>query len=145
MKTTGFEMVGYRSPHFGNLHTDAVYPILKELGYRFSSSLSLQNSKSYGEPYVHKNGVIEFPVAGSLNFPLAVFDSWNARRKPKPFFRNDQQFINEFDVTMASLSVNGGYMTHYFDPYDLDKMKFQTMLDSIKDHGVKTLTYSMCC
>lgn len=142
---TGVEMIGYRSPHFGNLHTDNVYPILKDLGYRYSSSLSLQYSKSSGEPYIHKSDILEFPVAGSVNFPLAVFDSWNARRKSRPFFETDQEFVNEFDSTMASLAETGGYMTHYFDPYDLDENKFRLMLNSIKNHHVQTVTYSMCC
>ena len=94
---TGFSMRGFRSPHFGNLHTDNVYPILKSLGYVYSSSVSLQYSRSKGEPYVYKDGIWEIPVGGSLNFPLAVFDNWNTLRKENHFFSSDDQFLEEFD------------------------------------------------
>lgn len=142
---TKVEMVGFRSPHFGNLHTESVYEILGELNYRYSSSLSLQYSKSSGEPYIHKNDILEFPISGSVNFPLAVFDSWNARRKLKPFFETDEEFLDEFESTMACFSECGGYMTHYFDPYDLYENKFQKMLNAITSNPIKVVTYNSCC
>ena len=141
-KKTAFTMRGYRSPHFGNLHTNEVYDILAQLGYSYSSSVSLQYSKSYGEPYLEASGITEIPVGGSLNYPLAVFDSWNTLRKKNCFFKTDKQFLDEFDLTIKSLEKSCGYLTHYFDPYDLPSKKFSKMLDSLTTSDVKVVTYS---
>ena len=139
---TGVEMKGYRAPHFGNLHTEDVYPVLYKLGYTYSSSMALQYSKSKGEPYLHYKNIIEFPIGGSFNYPLAVFDNWNALKKRKPLFKNDEQFINEFHTTLEQLSFSNGYLTHYFDPYDLDENKFEQMLFSLESTKVDVKLYS---
>ena len=141
LKHTDFSMVGYRSPHFGNLHTDTIYPIIKNLGYKYSSSVSLQYSKSNGEPYVHKKGIIEFPLSGSLNYPLAVFDNWNAQRKRNPFFSTDEQFNTEFNESIKEFSKSNGYATHYFDPYDLSNDKLRKMIGALKSNDIELKTY----
>ena len=37
-ETLGVRPRGFRAPHFGHQHTEAVYPILRDLGYLYSSS-----------------------------------------------------------------------------------------------------------
>ena len=53
----GVEPVGYRSPHFGTLHVDDVYPVLAQLGYRFSSSLAAGLNVLQGRPFQVADGL----------------------------------------------------------------------------------------
>ena len=42
---------GFRTPHFGVLHVDDVYPVLADIGYRFSSSKVAAAPPSWGRSY----------------------------------------------------------------------------------------------
>ena len=142
MKTTGYTCIGFRTPHFGNLHTESVYPILRELNYVYSSSTSACAVPGFGAPYRHETGVWEIPVGGSLHFPLAVFDSWNMLRKKRPMLADDAAFVREFAQTLAVLKSKQRFLTHYFDPYDIvENGKIEGVLEALKNEGVKTLLY----
>ncbi|CCO23224.1 polysaccharide deacetylase family protein [Maridesulfovibrio hydrothermalis] len=136
----GIECIGFRTPHYGNLHTESVYPILAELGYKYSSSTAACGYKGYGAPSLHSHGIIEIPTGCSPNFPLAIFDSWNMLRKKNPFLGDDDLFVNEFNKTIEVISENNLFLTHYFDPYDIIKNK---KLDRIlkKLTLIKTVQY----
>lgn len=142
LTTTGYECVGFRTPHFGNLHTETVYPILKELGYRYSSSTAACKVSGFGAPYRHENEVWEIPVGGSLPFPLAVFDSWNMLRKKRPMLPSDWAFVEEFRQTLAAVSENQWFLTHYFDPYDIvENGKLEGVLSALTNSGVAPVLY----
>lgn len=115
----GIETIGFRTPHYGNLHTESVYDILDELGYKYSSSTAACATDGFAAPYRHKHNIVEIPTGCSLHFPMAIFDSWNMLRKKNPFIGNDQAFVGEFCETMAMIKANNLYLTHYFDPYDI--------------------------
>jgi hypothetical protein len=141
-KVLGIECIGFRTPHYGNLHTESVYPILAELGYKYSSSTAACGYKGYGAPSIHSHGITEIPTGCSLNFPLAIFDSWNMLRKNKPFLGDDELFKREFKATMEIVAENNLFLTHYFDPYDIIKNnKINSILTSITESGITTLTY----
>ncbi|WP_432738806.1 polysaccharide deacetylase family protein [Maridesulfovibrio sp. FT414] len=136
----GVDCIGFRTPHYGILHTESVYKILSELGYRYSSSTAACAFPGYGAPLLYKHNIYEIPTGCSLNFPLAIFDSWNMLRKKRPFLENDQQFIQEFTVTIDHLVSNSYYLTHYFDPYDVvENGKLEKMLKKLC--SVKTVLY----
>ncbi|NDV27180.1 polysaccharide deacetylase family protein [Desulfovibrio sp. JC010] len=126
------ECVGFRTPHYGNLHTESVYPILSELGYKYSSSTAACAYKGYGAPAMHSHGVMEIPTGCSLNFPFAIFDSWNMLRKQNPFLGDDDLFVKEFAQTIDFIVQNNLFLTHYFDPYDIVKnRKIERVLEQL--------------
>lgn len=140
-KILGIDCIGFRTPHYGNLHTDSVYDILSELGYKYSSSTAACAFPGYGVPIKFHKGIYEIPTGCSLNFPLAIFDSWNMLRKRKPFLGDDQAFIKEFEQTIEYLAGSSKYLNHYFDPYDvIENNKIEKMLDALS--MVKTMLYS---
>ena len=140
-KITGYECIGFRTPHFGNLHTESVYYILKELGYRYSSSTAACSTEGFGAPYRHKSGIIEIPLGGSLDFPLAVFDSWNMRKKAKPMVKNDEEFLREFEETIKIVAKEKKFLTHYFDPYDIVENNKIEVISTILENKIITKTY----
>lgn len=138
----GIECVGFRTPHYGNLHTESVYPILAELGYKYSSSTAACGYKGYGAPSLHSHGIIEIPTGCSLNFPLAIFDSWNMLRKQNPFLGKDDLFVEEFQNTMQMIAENQLFLTHYFDPYDvIENDKISRMLSTLESLPILTTLY----
>ncbi|WP_291329265.1 polysaccharide deacetylase family protein [Desulfovibrio sp. UCD-KL4C] len=139
-KILGVESIGFRTPHYGNLHTESVYPILAELGYKYSSSTAACGYKGFGAPSVHSHGIIEIPTGCSLHFPLAIFDSWNMLRKNNPFLGDDDLFVKEFIETIEVISKHNLFLSHYFDPYDVIKNnKIDRMLAELKK--IKTILY----
>lgn len=115
----GIECIGFRTPHYGNLHTESVYDILGELGYKYSSSTAACATGGFSAPYEYKNGIIEIPTGCSLHYPMAIFDSWNMLRKKRPFIGDDEKFIKEFEDTIEIIKKYNLFLTHYFDPYDI--------------------------
>jgi len=55
-----YEPVGFRTPHFGKLHSEAIYDILQELGYCYSSSTAAICVIGFGAPFMVK-GFFEIP------------------------------------------------------------------------------------
>ncbi|WP_319763639.1 polysaccharide deacetylase family protein [Maridesulfovibrio sp.] len=141
-KILGVESIGFRTPHYGNLHTESVYPILAELGYKYSSSTAACGYKGYGAPSLHSHGITEIPTGCSLHFPLAIFDSWNMLRKSNPFLGDDLLFIEEFEATIKVIREHDLFLTHYFDPYDIvENNKLEKILQSLTEHQIMTILY----
>jgi peptidoglycan/xylan/chitin deacetylase (PgdA/CDA1 family) len=137
----GVKSIGFRTPHYGNLHTESVYDILAELGYKYSSSTAACAANGYGAPYLHRKGIVEIPTGCSLHYPMAIFDSWNMLRKNKPFIGDDMRFVREFCETLDIIKSRGLYMTHYFDPYDIVKNgKLEGILACLVD-GIEIKLY----
>ncbi len=140
--TLGVECIGFRTPHYGNLHTESVYPILSELGYKYSSSTAACGYKGHGAPTEHSHGILEIPTGCSLHYPLAIFDSWNMLRKKKPFLADDALFVQEFKETIRIIAKNKLFLTHYFDPYDIiENCKAEKIIQLIKSLKIKTFLY----
>jgi peptidoglycan/xylan/chitin deacetylase (PgdA/CDA1 family) len=136
------ECIGFRTPHYGNLHTESVYDILSELNYKYSSSTAASMTDGYAAPYHYKRGITEIPTGCSAKFPMAIFDSWNMLRKQNPFIGDDDEFILEFDNTMKIIKSNNLFLTHYFDPYDIvKKNKLDKILDSLSNNCINTKLY----
>ncbi|SDK53372.1 Polysaccharide deacetylase [Maridesulfovibrio ferrireducens] len=138
----GIDPIGFRTPHYGNLHTESVYPILAELGYKYSSSTAACGYKGFGAPSIHSHGITEIPTGCSLNFPLAIFDSWNMLRKDNPFLGDDDLFVDEFKKTIKVVSEHCLFLTHYFDPYDIvENNKLERIISCLKKTGIETIRY----
>jgi len=138
----GVDCIGFRTPHYGNLHTESVYDILDELGYKYSSSTAASRVKGFSAPYEHRKGIVEIPTGCSLHYPMAIFDSWNMLRKKNPFIGNDADFIKEFEETMDVIKKNNLFLTHYFDPYDIiENGKLDSVLKTLDKNQIDVKLY----
>jgi peptidoglycan/xylan/chitin deacetylase (PgdA/CDA1 family) len=103
--------VGFRAPHFADTFRSDVYPLLREIGYRYSSSTVSVDTAFFGAPFRTSN-VWEVPTSCSTADPFQGFDSWNARRMDP----RRHGFDETFRRTIRAIVREGAYVTHYFDP-----------------------------
>ena len=114
-----YNPIGFRTPHFGNLHTAGIYGILRELGYVYSSSVIAPRSPSFGLPYQTKESLLEFPVSCCPRHPFTCFDTWHCLRKPGAWHRKGDEFYRLFVKLIEVGITNGAYINLYFDPRDI--------------------------
>lgn len=144
--TLNIDVVGFRTPHYGNLHTESVYDILSELNYKYSSSTAASMVDGFSAPYTYNKGIIEIPTGCSVQYPLAIFDSWNMLRKKNSFIGNNKDFVQEFKYTMKIVKNNKFFLTHYFDPYDIvQDNKLTLMLQILNEYNINTKLYKDVC
>lgn len=132
-QTMEYHPRGFRIPHFGNLYTNAIYPILKELGYKYSSSISASNSPSYAHPYICDN-IIEFPISPCPRHPSGVFDTWHSLKRGVGSHCRDGEFYELFkELTQTGLKYHS-FINTYFDPQDVVHLNdFVMILDYLDD------------
>lgn len=82
VRVTGQTPDGFRAPHFGTYKTDAalrdLHRQLGQMGYRFSTSTVPYFALRHG-PLTRKFGLLEMPVTGCPQYPLAILDSYTFR------------------------------------------------------------------
>lgn len=134
----GMQAVGFRTPHFGNLHTSSVYQILAKLGYKYSSSTSWVQSKSKGRPFLTATGVLELPVVTCPSHYFPVFDSVHVLRTEPPAHR-PEDFPNLFSRAVHLGERYGAYAYFYFDPADCVNWKpFEAALEWLASNKART-------
>ncbi len=127
------EVVGYRAPIFSLTAASApwVYPILKEYGISYSSSVLPAKSPLFGwpefgmQPVQTDSGVWEIPMSvapvGPLKLPVAggvyfrVLPRWLMLRKVRSVLRQNS------------------FVTGYFHPYDIDTLQERFMHPGINN------------
>ena len=135
---------GFRAPHFGHQHTEAVYPVLKTLGYTYSSSTLASRSPSWGWPHPAGRGLWELPVTVCPRHPFSSFDTWHlirktpSRHKPGDLLRHLEGLITE--ALAESLPL-----VFYFDPRDAgrggkDKGECLQALEMLAGSGLNLTT-----
>jgi peptidoglycan/xylan/chitin deacetylase (PgdA/CDA1 family) len=134
---------GFRTPHFGTLHTPEVYPVLRDLGYRFSSSVMAGASPQGGTPYQTDGGIWEFPLSPCPAHPFGVFDSWHSLSKRDPAHGRPGELTALFVRLCEQVQGRGGYVNIYLDPRDaLDSGELRRMLDYLRGSGLVVLGYA---
>lgn len=134
---------GFRAPHFGELHTQRVYPILQDLGYIYSSSTSDLDDAGGGAPRT-VDSLVEIPLAGSPRHPFVIFDSWASSTGPAPLYPEPEAFLGAFKLSLDIASETGAYLTHYFDPADVVRCgKLAEMAAALasRRESIEVLTY----
>lgn len=127
-----YSPIGFRTPHFGNLHTTSVYSILKEIRYRYSSSILVTESPSSGFPFL-KNGIVEFPVSACPKHPFGVFDTWHSLARGCKKHVEDGEFYTLFKELVDFAIDTNSYINVYFDPQDVVNLKeFKQILDYLE-------------
>lgn len=128
-----YEPVGFRTPHFGNLHTEDIYSSLKRLGYKYSSSTSAVETPSFGLPF-KKNEIIEFPLSNCPEHPFAVFDTWHSLNRGNRKHAKRGEFYRLFKKLVDIGIDTNSYINLYFDPQDVVNLEeFKLMLDYIEE------------
>ena len=128
-----YSPIGFRIPHFGRLYTENVYPILKELGYKYSSSTVAVKTPKFGLPFV-KGGIIEFPLSPCPKHPFGVFDTWHSLERGGGLHKKEGEFYKLFTELIEIGIKTNSYINVYFDPQDVVKLKeFKVMLDYIEE------------
>ena len=88
-ETLGIAPEGFRTPHFGTYQRPAqlrfLHGVLRELGYRFSSSTTSYWGLRKG-PMFSDFGVVELPVTGVPSQPLNILDTWAYFEAPDRVF-----------------------------------------------------------
>jgi peptidoglycan/xylan/chitin deacetylase (PgdA/CDA1 family) len=118
-ETLAVRPLGFRAPHFGHQHTEAVYPVLMDLGYRYSSSTLASRSPSCGWPYQVGGGKLwEMPVTVCPKHPFSSFDTWHFVRKHPSRHRP-----GDLIVYLEAVIRISGYLkvplSLYLDPRDV--------------------------
>lgn len=142
VEVLGYAPTGFRTPHFGVLHTEDVYPMLRSLNYRFSSSVIAGASPSSGVPYQTPSGIWEFPLSPCPAHPFGVFDSWHSLGKRDGAHARPGELTALFVRLCEQVQGRGGYVNIYLDPRDsLDSGELRRMLDYLRGSGLVVLTY----
>ena len=111
--------IGYRTPHFGSLHVNDVYPILEDLGYRFSSSLVACRHPGKGRPFKVGESLWELPLSPCPQHPFGVFDSWHSISNARAWHKGEGQMAQLFCELIELVKEQGGLVNVYFDPCDM--------------------------
>lgn len=139
----GYEMNGFRAPHFGNVSAGDLYAILERLGMDFSSSVLAPHGEKFGIP-LWKGRLLEIPVTTCPRHPLTSFDSWHAFYARGGWHRND---FAELLQKRLEGAVRGCALTNiYLDPKDRERLDFERIFAGIASiEECWTPTYSEFC
>ncbi len=146
IKILNYEPKGCRIPHFKTLFTNEIYSILKELGYKYSTSTWLTNTTSHGLPFEGSESIIEFPLSVCPKHPFTVFDTWhslNAKRlSHKIIHRGPESYLDLF-IKLVNIAIEtGSYLNIYIDPLDVKKIpRFENMLKILSDEEILIESY----
>jgi len=133
-KILNYKPTGFRIPHFGRLYSRNIYGILKEMGYKYSSSTLATKSPNFGIPF-ERDGLIEFPLSSCPMHPFAVFDTWHSLYRGGGKHKKIGEFYMLFKELMNIGIETNSYINVYFDPQDVVDLKdFKKILDYLKDN-----------
>ncbi len=115
----GISPQGFRAPHFGTFRTPAqlrfVHRILGELGCRFSSS-TLPYQAFARAPLFADYGVVEIPVSGMGDAPLAILDSWSCFAAPNRRLTAEDYLRQAERAAGRYRRIGAGVLNYYVDP-----------------------------
>jgi len=131
-KLLDYKMVGFRIPHFGNQFVDDIYPMLRQLGYKYSSSTVAVRTITAGFPYSVRD-VWEFPLTCCPKHPFCIFDTSHAFRS-KLSKHNPKEYISTFESVIEFGIKNNLFINLYHDPQDIDKLDYDKILHIIDSH-----------
>ena len=115
-KAFGYEMRGFRAPHF--CMTDDGYPILSSLGYCYSSSNLLYLDSTLGAIHGAPGQMIEMPLSTSPSRPRQILESYRLYRGPNGQYRDEHDFYEHFRSIVEMTAHWRIVSIVYMDPCD---------------------------
>ncbi|HEY4690058.1 MAG TPA: polysaccharide deacetylase family protein [Anaerolineae bacterium] len=139
-RVLGVAPIGFRLPHLEPAPT--IYPILRDLGYRYSSSALARRTQF--TPFRADDAVWEFPLSQCPRHPSSVFDTYHAFRSKSRLFRirreDEATFFDSFKRLLALNLASGAHLNLYFDPLDVRRFTdFGRFLDHVMAHESELL------
>ena len=117
---SGQAIIGYRAPSFSiNDSNPWVYPVLKELGFKYSSSTYPVVHDIYGVPewprfkYTHESGIIEIPI------PTIIKNGQNIGIGGGGYFRLYPYWLSKRRINRFLSQTSEPY-SFYFHPWEID-------------------------
>jgi len=138
-----YEPIGFRMPHFTVMPPESMYRILRDCGYRYSSSKFALDTPNAGLPY-KVSGIIEIPVSPCPKHPFGTLDSWHSLHLENMLLRRNHrtEFLSLFKQLLRKGLERKTYINLYFDPMDTAHNKqFEGILEYAHKSKVKILTY----
>ncbi|MEE3257572.1 MAG: polysaccharide deacetylase family protein [Candidatus Latescibacterota bacterium] len=136
------EPIGFRTPHFGSLHVEDVYPVLDTLGYRFSSSVVAGNHRLRGRPFKVGKSLWELPVSPCPRHPFGVLDSWHSLANKRAWHKTPGAMAGLFSELVDLVQAQGGLVNVYFDPCDmLASGELDRVLEVLQASGMPVVSY----
>ncbi|MCX7747159.1 MAG: polysaccharide deacetylase family protein [Clostridia bacterium] len=115
----GLKIQGFRVPHFGhyqkNKQLKLIHTILKELGYKYSTSTVPLYGFIYG-PIFSKFGLVEIPVSGMWSNPLRILDSYSFFYSQSKKFKTSYYYESDSIRTYFEEKGLVGILNYYADP-----------------------------
>ena len=118
----GWRMRGFRAPHFGNVRSADLHPLLADLGMHYSTSLLATQGEEFGMPF-WKEGILEIPVTTCPRHPFTSFDSWHAFYARGGWHRDD--FFALLRTRLERCIECRGLTNIYLDPKDRERLDFE--------------------
>ena len=125
-ETLGYEMCGFRVPHFGNVDPTEIHELLAEAGLRYSTSQLAPSGPRFGIPF-YRERVLEIPVTSCPRHPFTSFDSWHALYARGGWHKRD--FFDVLKSRMEACNSYRGLTNIYLDPKDAEKLEFTRIFD----------------
>ena len=113
-KELGYKPAGFRTPHFGNLHSVEVYGILNGLGYKYSTS-TCDIKEGRAVPFSIR-GIVELPVSACPLHPYTAFGSWHFFRSN--YHKKENEFYKLFEKRLNQALETHTYFNVVIDPQD---------------------------
>jgi len=114
LQRLGASVLGFRSPHFGVMHTERVYAILRREGIAYSSSTVATRTPS-GAP-LRIGGVWEFPVLACPQHPTEALDPWHCTTAPGARHADAASLVGLYRRALDLLVTHRAYGSVYWDP-----------------------------
>ncbi len=129
-KFLNYQAVGFRTPHFGDLHAPPIYRVLDEKGYVYSSSLVFTRAKSGGRPFhpsPHKLGetsgdahrALELPTAACPEHFYASLDGVHCKRQAHPAHASPTAFRSILEKAVRQAQAHNALLVFDFGPQDV--------------------------
>ena len=135
-----YQPIGFRTPHFGDSHTEDVYDILADIGYSYSTSKIAIQTPKFGFPYLVNDTIWEFPLSIDPKKIHTCFDTYNEFKKSsgKHSSKKEKLFFDRLKgIVQLGIQTNS-YINIYFDPSDsillADFENFLSFLKTLKKY-----------
>lgn len=138
--TLGYNMRGFRSPHFAINHNFEIYKTLKDFGYKYDSS-TIGNIPSRHKYYVT---ILMLP---NSKCPVRSHSLRGFCFSSHHCFKSYKKSSLRFWILFKKLARDNNYVNVYLDPKDLDDYKgvFKEIIESFIKEGFRIITMKEYC